>query len=213
MAYLQMSVELKVAALRAGFALILISPVAFILLARFSALQAGPTNAANLWLNSRRAARAMRLIVVALWWMAWDLHNRSFFGSPSELLLFLIPPMVSVAISQSIAYSSSRDILRLKWRFSDIARLAFWSTVSPTAALLGVATGAEAIYEDGGRGRSCSLFLVSSLLQEGYVCAPRRGSGFVRSGSAGFTAELFSYPRKCQSRLKMCTSCPPEKGT
>src|SRR5207302_7955635 len=76
----------------------------------------------------------------------WDLQNADFFASPSQLLLFWIPPIVSVGISQSIAYSSSRDILRVKWRFSNIVRLTFWSTVSPTAALLGIATGAEAIY-------------------------------------------------------------------
>jgi Zn-dependent protease with chaperone function len=146
MAYGQMPVGLHVAALRAGSALILASPVAFTIWARHSALHADPTNAASSWLNSRRAARAVRLVVVVLWWMAWDLQNTDFFASPAQLLVFSLPPILSVGIAQSLAYFSSRRILRLKWRFSDIARLTFWSTVSPTAALLGAAIGAEATY-------------------------------------------------------------------
>lgn len=146
MAHGPMPIALSVAALRAGSALILASPIASTIWARYSALHADPTTAAQSWLSSRRTARAVRLIVIVLWWMAWDLQNADFFASPTQLLLFSLPPILSVGIAQSIAYFTSRRVLRLKWRPSDIVRLTFWSTASPTAALLGAAIGAEAIY-------------------------------------------------------------------
>ena len=125
MAHGPMPIALSVAALRAGSALILASPIASTIWARYSALHADPTTAAQSWLSSRRTARAVRLIVIVLWWMAWDLQNADFFASPTQLLLFSLPPILSVGIAQSIAYFTSRRVLRLKWRPSDIAR-SFW---------------------------------------------------------------------------------------
>ena len=207
-----MPVELKVAVLRAGSALILISPAAFTLWARYSALKEDSTNAASSWLNSRRAARAIRLIVVALWWMASDLQNTDFFASPSQLLSFWLPPILSVGISQSIAYSSSRDILRLKRRFSNIARLTFWSTVSSTAALLGVATGAEAIYR--GWWQGTLLLAVSGIVAFAGSVRLRSAEGLqlrpLRFGK--LHGRAFQLSRKMSIKVERVYIVPAGKG-
>jgi Zn-dependent protease with chaperone function len=212
MTSVQMPGASAMALLRAGLALILISPVAFTLWARYSALRADPTNAANLWLNSRRTARAVRLIVVALWWAGWDLQSTDFFASPSRLLLFWIPPILSIGISQSIAYCSGRDILRLKWRFSDIVRLTFWSTMSPTVALIGVATGAEAIYR--GWWQGTFLLAVSGIVAFAGSVRLRSAEGLqLRPLSLGkLHGRAFQLAKKMSVKIENVYIVPGGKG-
>src|ERR1700676_908355 len=90
----------NVATTPAFAASILLSPIVFTLWARYRTLRRDAVEAAEAWLNSRRMARALRLMVVALWWAAWDLQNPDFFASPSELLFFWSLPLLSIGISQ-----------------------------------------------------------------------------------------------------------------
>jgi Zn-dependent protease with chaperone function len=126
--------------------LVILLPLLATLWSRYS-VDAENVGAARTWLKSRRLARVLRLITLAIWWALWDLQRPSGLTRLSGIVLFWTPPIVSVGISHIIACVTSRTILEQKWRSTDILRLAFWSTVSPTIALLFVATAFEFIYE------------------------------------------------------------------
>jgi len=126
---------------------VILLPLLATLWSRYSAMHADQAEAAKTWLESRRLARALRLVAVALWWALWDLQRPPGLTLFSEILFFWIPPTVSIGISHVIACLTSRTILEQKWTSTDIVRLAWWGAVSPTIALLLVATGFESIYE------------------------------------------------------------------
>jgi Zn-dependent protease with chaperone function len=72
-------------------------------------------------------------------------------GWPSEFLtrmiLFWGPPIAANAAIQLTCYALDRWFLSRRWTTTDLLRLTFWRTVSPTIALLLLATGFNAIYE------------------------------------------------------------------
>jgi Zn-dependent protease with chaperone function len=124
----------------------------------------------------------------------------------------LAPPILSVGIAQSIAYSSSRRILQLKWRFSDIARLTFWSTVSPTVALLVAAIGAEAIYR--GWWQGTFLLATSGIVAFAGSVRLRSAEGFqlrpLRFGKLHGRAFLLS--KKMSVKIEKVYIVPAGKG-
>lgn len=191
---------------------ILLFPIAFALWGQYLATHTEITNAASVWLNSRRSARVFRLIVAALWWVFWDFQNPDFFSSPSELIYFWLPPVLSVGISQAITASAAKKILRLKRGSFDMARLAFWSTVSPTAALLVMAIGAEMIYRGWWQGAliiavSGSIALVAtaqSRLAEGLQFRPLR--------AGRLHGRAFQIARKMSVNLEKVYIVPAGKG-
>jgi Zn-dependent protease with chaperone function len=144
------------------FSLILLSPLTFNLWARYASTRANAGDAEKVWLNSRRTAPILGLLMTAAWWAAWDFEHADFVNSPQELLIFWTLPLLSIALSQWTAAVAGKSILGRKWSGAEMVSLAFWSTVSPTAALLGVASGAELIYRGWWQG-----FLV--LLAAGFV--------------------------------------------
>lgn len=96
---------------------------------------------------------------VAAWWAVWDFEREAAFISRLTLRLSWLDPIVAkallfwglpiggVVVIQLICYSLDRVFLSRRWTPIDLLRLAFWRTVSPTVALLFVATGFDAIYD------------------------------------------------------------------
>ena len=95
---------------------------------------------------------------VAAWWALWDFRRGSALipNSAPRLVwigpaldkpfLFWVLPIAGIAVAQMVCYSLDKTLLEQRWTVSDILRLACWRTISPTVALLFVATGFEAIY-------------------------------------------------------------------
>ena len=126
---------------------VILMPPATTVLSRYLSISAEEANAERIWLESRRLSRALQLITVAFWWGLWDLQRPPTLTALPLIVLFWTPPVVSIGVSHIVACWTSRIILKQKWALTDILRLAWWNTVSPTAALLFVATGFELIYE------------------------------------------------------------------
>ena len=107
----------------------------------------------------RRWIHIILLGTVAAWWALWDSQRQSALVPKVALrlswidpalvkpLLFWGLPIGVVAVVQLICYSLDRAFVGRRWTASDLLRLAFWRTVSPTVALLFVATGFDGIYE------------------------------------------------------------------
>ena len=111
------------------------------------------------WITFRRWIHVILLLAVAAWWALWDFESRTAlipriaarlsWVDPALLkpILFFGLPIGTVAVVQLICYSLDRTFIRRQWAPSDVLRLAFWRTISPTVTLLFVATGFDAIYD------------------------------------------------------------------
>jgi Zn-dependent protease with chaperone function len=106
-----------------------------------------------MWVICRRRLHIILLVMVAAWWALWDFQRQSRLIPMLSLrlridpallqpLLFFGLPIGIVGLLRLASYSLDNR----KWTLSDILRLAFWRTVSPTMALLFVATGFDALY-------------------------------------------------------------------
>ncbi len=106
----------------------------------------------------RRGLQVATLGAIAAWWSLWDLQRHSvliaklavrFAWSDSALLerlLFFALPIGIVFVLQLVCYSLDRTLMGRRWTATDLLRLALWRTVSPTLAMLLVATGYDAMY-------------------------------------------------------------------
>ena len=111
------------------------------------------------WIAYRRWIQIILLAAVAAWWAFWDFAPGAAFISRLILrvswldstlvngFLFWGLPIGGVALIQLICYSLDRIFLRRRWTSIDLLRLTFWRTVSPTLAILILASGFNAFYE------------------------------------------------------------------
>lgn len=110
------------------------------------------------WITSRRWIQIVLLVMVAVWWALWDLRGKSIVSTLAlhlrwidvallKVALFWVIPIGIVFVVQSICYCLDRVFMGRRWTGSDLLRLVLWRTVSPTIALLLVATGFDAIYD------------------------------------------------------------------
>jgi Zn-dependent protease with chaperone function len=196
---------------RIAIAVILL-PLLTTLWSRYSALYAGEADAAKRWLESRRTARALRLIMVALWWALWDLQPPPGRTPLWGVLLFWIPPILSIGSAHIIACVTSRTILKYRWTSTDILRLALWATVSPTIALLFIATGFEFIYEK--RWLGILWILIAGVAAPVGELRFRAAEGLtlrkVKSGQAYTRA--FQLAKKMGGKLERVYVVPAGKG-
>ena len=100
--------------------------------ARSVFLQPYSERSSDVWLKYCQANHVLRLLVVLLWCAFWEF--RPFNNLPPSP--FWVAPIIAVFVAQTSVRIISRRILERRWSSSDIARLAFWSTVSPSIALL-----------------------------------------------------------------------------
>jgi Zn-dependent protease with chaperone function len=110
------------------------------------------------WIAYRRCIQIILLATVAAWWAVWDfdkgpafiwrLTTRISWLDPTvgKAFLFWGLPLAGNAVIQLICYSLDRVFLRRGWTSIDLLRLTLWRTVSPTVAILFLATGFDAIY-------------------------------------------------------------------
>jgi Zn-dependent protease with chaperone function len=111
------------------------------------------------WIAYRRWIQISLLAAVAAWWAFWDFDSGAAFISSLTLLLSWLDPTLAkgllfwglpiggIALVQLICYSLDRVFLRRRWTSLDLLRLTFWRTVSPTVAILLLASGFNAFYE------------------------------------------------------------------
>lgn len=111
------------------------------------------------WIACRGWIQITALAIIAAWWPFWDSNAGAAFISRLTLgldwvdpILAKIPlfwglPIAGIAAIQLICYSFDRVFLIRRWTTIDLLRLTLWRTVSPTIALLFLATGFNAIYE------------------------------------------------------------------
>ena len=114
---------------------------------------------ASRWLAYRRWIQIILLAAVAAWWAFWDFETGTIFISrlalrlnwPDQTLakafLFWAPPILGVALVQLSCYFLDRVFLRRRWTLIDLLRLTLWRTISPTVAILLLASGFHAFYE------------------------------------------------------------------
>lgn len=91
------------------------------------------------WIAFRRALHVAILGATAAWWGLWGIQTYSVF-------LFFAVPVGAVFVLLAVCYSLDRTFMGRRWSAMDVLRLALWRTVSPTVALLLVATGFDAMY-------------------------------------------------------------------
>lgn len=146
-----------------------------------SHFQTGQTKS---WSVYRGFGRFILAATVAGWWVTWDLGGRSalpaalaqkslgtFESSTAEILLFWVPPIVSLGIFLILCYIVDRKLLRQRWSFTQLVWRAWWRLVSFVIPLLMVAAGFRAIFE----GRFVGIVWLGSA---GIVS--RIGTGFLR---------------------------------
>jgi Zn-dependent protease with chaperone function len=121
--------------------------------------QAVQSDRTSRWIAYRRWIQIVLLATVAAWWASWDFDTGAAFISRLTLrlswfdatlakaLLFWGLPIGGVALVQLICYSIDRVFLRRRWTSIDLLRLTLWRTVSPTVAILLLASGFNAFYE------------------------------------------------------------------
>jgi len=111
--------------------------------ARSVFLQPYSERSSDVWLKYCQANHVLRLLVVLLWCAFWEF--RPFNNLPPSP--FWVAPIIAVFVAQTSVRIISRRILERRWSSSDIARLAFWSTVSPSIALLMTASGFHSLLD------------------------------------------------------------------
>jgi Zn-dependent protease with chaperone function len=122
-------------------------------------MQADQSERTSRWIAYRRWIQIILLATVAAWWAFWDFDTGAAFISRMTLrlssldptlakaLLFWGLPIGGVALVQVICYSVDRVFLKRRWTSIDLLRLTLWRTVSPTVAILLLASGFNAFYE------------------------------------------------------------------
>ncbi len=121
-------------------------------------MQADQSERISRWIPYRRWIQIILLATVAAWWAFWDFDGAAFISRLTLRLSWLDPtlakaflfwglPIGGVALVQLTCYSLDRVFLRRRWTSIDLLRLTLWRTVSPTVAILLLASGFNAFYE------------------------------------------------------------------
>jgi Zn-dependent protease with chaperone function len=122
-------------------------------------MQADQSERTSRWIAYRRWIQIILLATVAAWWAFWDFDTGAVFISRLTLRLSWLDPTLAkaflfwglpvggVALVQLICYSLDRVFLRRRWTSIDLLRLTLWRTVSPTVAILFLASGFNSFYE------------------------------------------------------------------
>jgi hypothetical protein len=122
-------------------------------------MQADQSERTSRWIPYRRWIQIILVATVAAWWAFWDFDTGAAFISRLTLRLSWLNPTLAkaflfwglpiggVALVQLICYSLDRVFLMRRWTSIDLLRLTLWRTVSPTVAILLLASGFNAFYE------------------------------------------------------------------
>ena len=121
-------------------------------------MQADQSGKTSTWIPYRRWTQIILLASVAAWWAFWDFGIGAFLSrlisrvssldpTLAKAFLFWGLPIVGVALVQLVCFSLDRVFLRQRWTLVDLFRLTLWRTVSPTVAILFLASGFDTFYE------------------------------------------------------------------
>lgn len=138
-------------------ALVLIVPIVLVFFFRRSSLRA--PDRSRVWFAYRQNTRLLFLTTVVGWWALWD-WNRPLLFSPRYLLvwpalsdptiqqlIFWILPIGSLAIAQTMSYSTDKLIAQLHWSRMALLRQGLWSVVRFGIPLLLIAEAFEGIFD------------------------------------------------------------------
>jgi Zn-dependent protease with chaperone function len=139
-----------------------------------SGMQAHESGRTSKWIRYRRWIQVSVLMTVAAWLAFWDSNAGTALVSKLSLRLtwlhpilanvslFWVPPIAGIAAIQLFCYSLDRVFLNRRWTGLDLLRLTFWRTVSPTLALLFLATGFSGV--SGGRFMSILWLVIAAIV-------------------------------------------------
>jgi Zn-dependent protease with chaperone function len=176
------------------------------------------------WIAYRRWIHIIQLGTVAAWWALWDFQTVSALIPRLALrlnwidpalvkpILFWTIPIAGIAVVQRICYSLDRTFLGRRWTAIDLVRLACWRTVSPTVALLFVATGFDAIYD---RTLAGIFWLVAAAMLAMVATSRLRsaeGIKLQRVKSGELYKRAFVMAKEMQTPLKRVYVVPAGKG-
>ena len=102
---------------------------------RFFTLRGNEEQRSRLWIQHCHANPVLCVVVVSLWCGFWE------FSASKPPFYFWLVPAVSMAAVRAIRLGVGKNILETRWTSSDLFRIAFWATVSPTVPLLMSASG------------------------------------------------------------------------
>jgi Zn-dependent protease with chaperone function len=151
-------------------------------------------------------------LTIALWWAAWDFEHADLVNSPQDLVNFWILPLLGIALSQWTACVAGKSILRRKWGSAAMASLTFWSTISPTVALLAVASGAELIYQGWWQGFLVFPAAGFIALVTSYKLRSAEGLKFRSLRSGRLHGRAFQLAKRMSIPLKRVSIVPAGKG-
>jgi Zn-dependent protease with chaperone function len=163
---------------------VLLLPIALTLCIRWAVRQSQVGRQKTVWATYRSFGRFILATTVAGWWVIWGIRGRSGLDSiiiarwpgavntsAAEILLFWVPPILSLGVFLLLCYTFDQHIFRLKWTITNAFRQAWWRLVSFVIPLLLVAAGFDTILDRKIRG-------IAWLLAAGVVS--KIGTGFLR---------------------------------
>jgi Zn-dependent protease with chaperone function len=176
------------------------------------------------WIACRRWIHIVLLGTVATWWALEDFERESARFPRLALRLSWIDPALvkpllfwallvgGIAIVQLVCYFLDRRFLGRGWTVSDVLRLACWRTVSPTVALVFVATGFDAIYD---RNLGGILWLVAAAMLAmvgGWRLRSAEGIKLHRVKSGELYKRAFVMAKRMETPLRRVYVVPAGRG-
>jgi Zn-dependent protease with chaperone function len=136
----------------------LVVPIAMTVWFRSRALRVNELERPTKWILYGQWLQVIYICAIAVWWSLWDFQRvaprarTQLLGLPfldpalATLTLFLVLPLLAIAIARLIGAAASRRIFASKWTATDLVRRTFWGTASSTLVFLLVAIGFNAAY-------------------------------------------------------------------
>ena len=176
------------------------------------------------WITFRRGLHIALMSMMAVWWALWDFSGRSALTTKLALrfgwtdaaflkpLLFFGLPVGTVFVLQLACYSLDRTFMGRRWTATDVLRLALWRTVSPTIAMLLVATGFDAIYDRRIAGILWLIFAAILAMVGTFRLRVAEGIKLQRVRSGELYKRAFAMAKDMRTPLKRVYVVPAGRG-
>jgi Zn-dependent protease with chaperone function len=157
------------------------------------------------WIAFRRGLHVAILAATAAWWALWGVQGYSAF-------LFFAVPVGVVFVLHAVCYSLDRTFMGRRWTATDVLRLALWRTVSPTVALLLVATGFNAMYGRRPAGIFWLIFAAILAMVGTFRLRVAEGIKLQRVKSGELYKRAFAMAKDMRTPLKRVYVVPAGRG-
>jgi Zn-dependent protease with chaperone function len=129
-----------------------------------------------------------------------------------ERFLFFVVPVGAVFVLHVACYSLDRTFMGRRWTANDVLRLALWRTVSPTVAMLLVATGFDAMYGRRLAGIVWLIFAAILAMVGTFRLRVAEGIKLQRVKSGELYKRAFVMAKDMQTPLKRVYVVPAGRG-